>query len=217
MTDRVQHVIVNGTASRDIYPTSGVPQGSHLGSILISLYVNDVRHVIRNSSFLLNADDLNIYNSICSPEDVFKIQENLDRLVNWCKKNYLEMNIAKCKAMRFSKKIDYQLPDYIILGLHIYFVTKFWDFGVTLDRSITSQPHVDTLLSKVNRMLWFFKRQCVEFSTLRTVLFLYNACVQSVLEYCSIIWAPYLNVHINRLEAVQKRLVKFEAAFCIKC
>ena len=209
LTHRTQHVVINNVTSHAIYPNSGVPQGSHLGPVLFSIYINDVKSVIFNSKFLLYADDLKIYKTISSNDDQLKLQEDLYRLERWCKVNHLELNISKCKAIRFSKKSDYQLPNYVISEVNLKSVKTFCDLGVTVDYQLNFNTHVNALLSKANRTLGIIKRRCAEFSNLRTVTVLYNAYVRPILEYCSVIWSPHFNIHIDRLEAVQRRFVKF--------
>ena len=48
LTDRKQRVVLNGSASNFKSVTSGVPQGSVLGSILFFIYINDIDDGIIN-------------------------------------------------------------------------------------------------------------------------------------------------------------------------
>ena len=51
-----QRVVVNGVKSDCVRVASGVPQGSILGPVLLSLYINDISVCI-DSQIMLFADD----------------------------------------------------------------------------------------------------------------------------------------------------------------
>ena len=206
--NRQQFVIVNGVKSRSIEVTSGVPQGSHLGPLLFSVYINDVKKVINNSNLLLFADDLKLYNKISNSIDCCLLQPDLDALKAWCVENKLDLNVNKCKAMRFSRKLNPDICQYLLMGQHLETVVHIRDLGVTLDPHLTYNVHIDEVLSKANKMLGFITRLSSEFFNLRVLLILYSASVRSNLEYCTTIWSPYYNCHIKRIEKIQKKFVK---------
>ena len=54
---RTQCVVVDGEATEEGEITSGVRQGSVLGSILFQIYINDMAEYIKHSSVRLFADD----------------------------------------------------------------------------------------------------------------------------------------------------------------
>ena len=57
LTDHTQAVILQGVESDVIEVTSGVPQGSHLGPLLFSIFMNDFVNNIKYCMSLLFADD----------------------------------------------------------------------------------------------------------------------------------------------------------------
>ena len=111
LSKRKQFVLINGIKSRCIDAVSGVPQGSHLGPVLFSLFVNDIVNVIHSSEILLFADDVKIFKCIGSLNDCLALQADLYNFEMWCEYNKLELNIPKCKFITFSRKrcsINYQ-------------------------------------------------------------------------------------------------------------
>lgn len=41
-----------------------------------------------------------------------------------------------------------------------------------------------------------------------SVITLFVALVRSILEYCSVVWSPIYNIHIDRIEAIQRRFFR---------
>ena len=76
---RQQRVVVNGIKSDWTPVSSGVPQGTVLGPLLFSLYINDITTDI-DSEIRLFADDCFCYREIKikSTEDTVKLQEDID-------------------------------------------------------------------------------------------------------------------------------------------
>ena len=65
LTNRKQKVVLNGASSEWSKVYSGVPQGSVLGPLLFSIYVNDIPSVV-DSQTLMFADDIKIFRQIQS-------------------------------------------------------------------------------------------------------------------------------------------------------
>ena len=62
--------------------TSGVPQGSVLGPLLFSVYINNLPVVVSSTTGLF-ADDKYIYHVIKSKDGSIALQRDLDELVKW--------------------------------------------------------------------------------------------------------------------------------------
>ena len=78
LSDRTQHVSINGSHSALANVTSGVPQGSVLGPVLFLLYINDITNQIQ-SNIRLFADDSDPITR--RPSDTSNGHPNADRLV----------------------------------------------------------------------------------------------------------------------------------------
>ena len=77
LSDRTQHVLIEGETSDSIDVESGVPQGSALGPSLFLFYINDMPENIK-STVRLFADDTIAYITVTTDENT--LQEDL---TNW--------------------------------------------------------------------------------------------------------------------------------------
>ena len=68
-----------------------VPQGTVLGPLLFSLYINDISADIE-SEIRLFADDCVCYREIKNEEDTLKLQRDIDRLGSWARIRGIEIS-----------------------------------------------------------------------------------------------------------------------------
>ena len=77
--------MVNGIKSDWAPVVSCVPQGTVLGPLLFSLYINDISADIE-SEIRLFADDCVCYCEIKNEEYTLKLQRDIDHLGSWARK-----------------------------------------------------------------------------------------------------------------------------------
>ena len=107
LTSRKQYVVFNSCQSdySEIY--TGVPQGSILGPLFCSIYINDLINVSNRLNFLMYADDTTIYFNLEEFDNLNKegdINGELEKVNTWLKLNKLSLNAQKTKLMVFHRK-----------------------------------------------------------------------------------------------------------------
>lgn len=205
---RTQSVKFNSANSRNILVKSGVPQGSHLGPILFLLFINDLPEAINYSNILMFADDVKIFLSLKHSPDHSYLQKDLENFYNWCYINLMELNLKKCKHMTFSRRLD-AVGHYYISGHKLESVSVIMDLGVLLDGKLNFVQHITMAVNKARGIWAFIKRWAKEFKDPFITKRLFTSLVRPILEYGSIVWDPYYNVHINLIESVQKQFLIF--------
>ena len=74
----------------------GVPQGSILGVLLISIYINDLPTCLKHTSVMLFADNTALYCSAKSSTDLQQmLNEDLASVAEWLNDHKLTLNVAK--------------------------------------------------------------------------------------------------------------------------
>ena len=209
LENRQQTVKITNYTSLPIDVSSGVPQGSHLGPLLFLLFINDLPTKFSNCSFSLYADDLKIYKVINHPNDGITLQENLCLTSRWCEDNGMQLNIDKCSVISFCRRSRSVARDYQINGNTLKRNEVVKDLGILLDTKLTFKQHINKICISGHSILGFIKRRAKEFNDLALTKSLYCSLVRSILEYACIVWAPYRQIDIDRIESVQKQFLLF--------
>jgi len=171
----------------------GVPQGSILGPILFSLYINDLPLNIMGSKIVLFADDTNI---LVSEENINNIQYKLNNVLNelqtWSTLNSLVVNVEKTVAMSFHIKQNKKpvLPYVIFQGRDSSNNTRTKFLGIYINENMKWNNHTKYLSSKLNAsnyMISSLKNKMSPY-VLRTMYF---ACCHVHLRHCLTLWGRH--------------------------
>lgn len=204
---RYSHVVVNGDQSATFECTSGVPQGSHLGPLFFVLFINNIVDCFANSEPFMFADDLKIIKTVSNTQEAQQLQDDVDRLNEWCAHNRMKLNADKCYQISFTRNKNIIPTQYKIGDTDLKIVDLIRDLGVHIDSKLTFVRHVDFIISKASKMLGFMLRNSKPFRHAHSKIALFNALVRSNLEYCSQVWNPFYQVHKDRIERVQKKFL----------
>ena len=124
-TNRSQKTYANNSQS-SIQPLNyGVPQGSILGPLFFTLYINDLPKIV-SSNMLLYADDSVIFESSNDESKLYsQLQTDLNLIKYWCDLHKLTINVKKTKAVLFSYRKDNVYRNIVLNNESVDHVTVF--------------------------------------------------------------------------------------------
>ena len=213
LENRLQQTHVSGVSSDLKQVVSGVPQGSILGPLLFLIFINDLPLAIKHSTTDIFADDttLSVHNSSLN-----QIAESLTcDLVNvnsWCDLNRMSINVAKTKTMVVSSKpnanrIQNHLPFIELNNENIKYSSEEKLLGITIDRTLSWDKHVEIVLKKCNSLLYLLSRIKIFLTVPMRKLF-FNAYILPHLDYCCVIWGNCNITQEDKLIRFQKRAAR---------
>ena len=215
LNGRQQYVIANGANSTTKLVSRGVPQGSVLGPLFFCLFINDLPlHVTNNLiSFDLFADDATVHTpdkSISVVEE--RLQQALTEISDWCKINSMVLNPSKTKCMIIATRQKHQLAP-LSLNLSIQNepvnqVAEHRLLGVTIDNQLKWQAHINKVCKTVSRNVYLLSK-LKQFVDSDARMLFYNAHIRSHIDYASTIWDGSSDVHMKRLNSLNRRAAKY--------
>ena len=218
LRDRKQKVVIEGESS-DVLPVIlGVPQGSLLGPILFTMFINDIfEQVTEGTQILLYADDTKIWREIKCWNDHISLQRSVSNLYDWSVKNKMFFHPDKCKVLSVSPtgascqfstlpffQFYYTLNDSII-----DYVPQQTDLGLYVCSNLNWSSHCEYITSSMTTKFNLLRRTCYFLRNSANKRSLYLTMVRSLTEHCSPIWCNIGRTQLLLLEKLQKRVVKW--------
>ena len=212
LEERTQRVVINNEMSSEGSVSSGIPQGSVLGPLLFVIYINDLpRHV--ESFVRIFADDTKVFSRVDLGGNSEKLQKDLDELMAWSDRWKLRFHPEKCCILKVGTKRE---TEYFmksknetgeVIQVRLKETTHEKDLGVTIDRDLNFKQHVQTSITKANRVVGLIRRS-FEHLTPSTFIMLYKALVRPLVEYGHCVWEPSTKSLKSDIEDVQRRATK---------
>ena len=204
LAGRKQWVVVEGEESDWADVLSGVVQGSVLGGIFFTIFIDDLDELIR-ALIKKFADDTKMTRIVEDDEQAEEMQRDLDRVDAWAKSWGMKFNVSKCKVMhvgRRNRKYEYEMS-----GEKLEEVVEERDLGVWTSNSMKPAIQCERAAKSANRALGMMLR-AFHYRTKETLIPLYKTFVRPILEFGGAAWCPWTAKDEETLEVVQKRLIR---------
>lgn len=205
LSNRYQQVQVCDSLSDPLPVVSGVPQGSVLGPLLFTIYVDDVDDCLQYSHIYKFADDIKLLFCFSNSNPPTLLQDDLSRVISWCSTWMLKINIKKCACVHFGRNN----PETVITidDVPIPCRNELLDLGVMISNTLKPSAHCSRVVARANRMLGVIKL-AFKFLDAPSLTQLYKSFVLPIFDYCSVVWSPYYVRDIEAVEKVQRRFTR---------
>ena len=135
--------------SEEVKVTSGVPQGSVLGPILFTIFINDLPRVV-DSQVRLFADDCIVYRPVTKNEDAESLQADINSSMSWAEEWSMFFHPEKCEVIRVTNKKKplnsvYKMSDHVLKMVED---KKY--LGITLQKNLNWNKQVQNVTTKAN-------------------------------------------------------------------
>ena len=212
-TNRMQRCNVNNHLSRESPLNCGVPQGSRVGPVLFSIYINDLPNCLNVGTPRMYADDTNVtFSAATIPDLESQINSDLKYTDRWLKANKLSFNVAKTEFMVISSRQKLQSLNDYTMDIHIDVFpinqsNQSKSLGLIMDGNLSWKAHIHEISKKVSSCIGALKR-VRPFVSMHTAIKIYKGLIEPHFDYCSAVWDGLTQKLSEKLQKLQNHAIR---------
>ena len=221
LSSRTQCVRIGSYTSSETSLSFGVPQGSVLGPTLFLLYINSLcLKVLPNCNIITYADDTAlIVQGNDWKEAQLYTEHAIRETMTWLNDNLLTLNVEKTRYITFTHRDNTQPPPEFYVKVHscdlkedcdcpkLTRTTNIKYLGLIIDNSLKWNAHITQLIGRIRKLMPVFKK-LRKSADRETLLCVYHALAQSLLQYCVVVWGGVGKTILLPLERAQRAILK---------
>ena len=202
LVDRTQNVVFQSSMSSLRRTSTGAPQGTVLSPFLFTMYTDDCRGSL--TCPLIKFSDDSALIDLSNDDSLYFSQ--VSKFVQWCKDNYLLLNVKKTKELviDFRKDNDVTVP-LIISDETVERVENYKYLGTVIDNKLAFDSNTVIINKKCQSRIYLLQK-LRNLNVNKSVMQMFYRCfIESVLTFSFLAWYGSLNVkNKNVLERVVK-------------
>ena len=188
LVGRSQRVRIGRALSAPVVVKSGVPQGSVLGPLLFTLFINDISQYCdiakSSNNVYLFADDIKNAAPITTVSDCVKFQLSVSAINIWSTNWQLPLAHDKCSVLRLCYAENLICYPYHLDNVVLPVVDAATDLGILMDYNLSFSSHIAGICNKAwTRCALIFK--CFQSRDAKLLFKAFTVFIRPTLEYAS--------------------------------
>ena len=207
---RKQQTRVGSRISDLVEILSGVPQGSILGPILFSIFINDLPTACIESTPYLFADDGALYFDNIKRGDYANVKLEIQSIFKWLQANKLALNNDKTKLLIFDTNPNL---DAVLVNVRNDLTLVICEcksqkyLGLIVDNKLNFYEHIDYIKKKVAKRIGAMYRSKNLLPSKYRKMFA-NALMLPHFDHLDIIWCKTFKGKLKELDIIYKKVAK---------
>nr|CAI5839281.1 unnamed protein product [Callosobruchus analis] len=213
LSNRKQVSKIGDTLSNERTLSYGLPQGTVLGPILFTVYINNILTSSSCGRVFSFADDTAVLYEDSTWEKLkLKAEHDLGIIFDYFAHKLLTVNYEKTYFMPFANTVRC-LPQFEQLSINsgqknilLASVDSYKYLGVIIDCHLKWDAHICNVTGTLRQLLYRFRylKHIIDYSNLKI---LYYSLVESRLRYAILSWGSAATCYMQPLEILQKRIM----------
>ena len=211
LTGRKSQVNIENCLSSFVDVKYGVPQGSVMGPVLFSLYVQELHKIVERYNFNMHifADDVQIYFK-CDINNInlLKLKNCMDEIKYWANINFLKLNDTKTKFLILSNKSPNPgVFSNVFSNFSVDVNAK--NLGFILDSKLSFNAQINHVCQCGYYLLRNLWRISAKLNDVSLRIQIVQSCILSHIDYCNSLFYDLPNESIKKLQRLMNASIRF--------